>query len=62
MVPSFVEVARSVSNYARRKYTPYAQIAPSKLADFSSRDGGLLISHCAQLSHPPTHWHAETCP
>jgi len=20
-----------------------------------------LISHCAQLSHPPTHWHAETC-
>jgi hypothetical protein len=21
-----------------------------------------MIFHCAQLSHPPTHWHAETCP
>ena len=20
-----------------------------------------MIFHCAQLSHPPTHWHAETC-
>ena len=20
-----------------------------------------MVSHCAQLSHPPTHWHAETC-
>jgi hypothetical protein len=19
-----------------------------------------MISHCARLSHPPTHWHAET--
>jgi len=19
------------------------------------------VSHCAQFSHPPTHWHAETC-
>ncbi len=20
-----------------------------------------MLSNCAQLSHPPTHWHAETC-
>ena len=20
-----------------------------------------MVSHCAQLSHPPTHWHAKTC-
>ena len=35
--------------------------APSKLACFSLQKVACLISHCAQLSHPPTRWHAETC-
>ena len=35
--------------------------APSKLARFSLRRVVCLISHCARRSHPPTHWHAETC-
>jgi hypothetical protein len=34
---------------------------PSKLARYLLRDGGCLIFHCARLSHPTTHWHAETC-
>src|ERR1043166_5709891 len=30
---------------------------------FSSIHSGKgMISNCARLSHPPTHWHAETCP
>jgi hypothetical protein len=35
--------------------------APSKLARYPFRKGGLIDLHCARLSHPPTHWHAETC-
>ncbi len=35
--------------------------ALSKLARFSLQKVACLISHCAQLSHPPTRWHAETC-
>jgi len=42
---------------------PSSKVAddPSKLARSLFRDGGWLIFHRAQLSHPPTHWHAETC-
>jgi hypothetical protein len=35
-------------------------IALPSLLDLSS-GMGLMIFHCAQLYHPPTHWHAETC-
>jgi hypothetical protein len=34
----------------------YPLILPPSSARYLLRDGGLIDFHCAQLSHPPTHW------
>ena len=37
------------------------KLEPTEFFFWVSKGVGWLIPDCAQLSHPPTHWHAGTC-
>jgi len=46
----------------RQTLRPGTRLCPNKAAAiYSILRGGWDDPNCAQRSHPPTHWHAETC-